>query len=196
MVSGCASTAPMTSDQESALRTQTFDFLCKGGQQRRKIEASWTAKVDSFAGEPLDQVMEKQAAQRAEFQRDAKAKFGRLNRRYDLDQVKSYIGGGKLDEANLATYLANEFVLMVPQRQHIDIYEEGCLPQYADNNQFLGYMDGQPVISTLLKNRNSIWGCYAMKNTRVLQNDDRFTTRLDLNGFCKYARPADSLVAR
>jgi hypothetical protein len=141
--------------------------------------------------------MAKQNAERAEFQREAKEKFGRLNQRYYPEQIKEYINGGQLDVGNLATYLASEFVLLIPQNQHDRFYDEACLPQYGDaESQFLGYRMGEPVISTLLKNRSAIWGCYAMKNTKVLQEEERFTARLDLNGFCHFARDAAQLEAR
>jgi hypothetical protein len=97
---------------------------------------------------------------------------------------------------NLVTFLANEYVMMVPQREHIDTYAESCLPQFDNDSEFLGYREGNPVISTLFKNQGQIWGCYAMKNTQVLQEDEKFTARLDLNRFCKYARPADSFLSK
>jgi hypothetical protein len=179
----------------SELNEKVFDFLCKGGLQRRKLETSWVSKVDSFSGERLDIVQEKQAAQRTEFRTEADQKWGKRASGYSPDQVKEYIEGGKLDVENLVTYLANEYILMVPQRSHIDVYAESCLPQYDNDSEFLGYRDGQPVMATLFKNQGHIFGCMAMKNTTVLQDGDKYTARLDLTSFCRWARPASAFFS-
>jgi hypothetical protein len=155
----------VNSASASDLNEKLFDHLCNGGLQRRKLETSWVSKVDTFAGERLDIVQEKQEAQRKEFRTDAEQKWGKRG-------------------------------MMVPQREHIDTYAESCLPQFDNDSEFLGYREGNPVISTLFKNQGQIWGCYAMKNTQVLQEDEKFTARLDLNRFCKYARPADSFLSK
>jgi hypothetical protein len=61
----------VNSASASDLNEKLFDHLCNGGLQRRKLETSWVSKVDTFAGERLDIVQEKQEAQRKEFRADA-----------------------------------------------------------------------------------------------------------------------------
>lgn len=185
----------VNSASASELGDKLFKHLCNGELQRRKVEVSWTAKVDSFAGQRLDIAQEKQAKQREEIAKDANQKFAHVERRFEPRNVQEFIDSGKLEVADLSTFLGSEFVLMIPQREHADQYAEACLPQYGEN-QFLGYRDGKPVLSALMNNQAAIWGCYAMKNTEVLEEGEKFTARLNLAGFCKYARSADSFLSK
>lgn len=180
----------------SDLDDRLFKHLCNGSQQRVKLESSWVSKPSSQAGQRLDIAQEKAIAEQELFQKQAREKFASRSNRYTDEGVQDYLNNKEFDLTNLVTYLANEFVLMIPQNLHADTYAEGCLGQYGEANQFLGYRDGQPVLSALMDNRAAIWSCYALKNTQVLASGEKFTSRIDLNTFCKYARPADSFLAK
>lgn len=179
----------------SDLDDRLMKHLCNGSAQRRKVEVSWVAKPDSQAGQRLDIAQEKIAEQQKQIRAAANSKFASVSDRYYPEKIEDFVKGGPLDETNLSTYLANQFILMIPQKLHADEYAEECLPQYGEN-QFLGYRNGKPVMSALDQNKVAIWGCYALKHTTVLDSEGMFTARLDLGAFCKYARPADSFLAK
>lgn len=148
--------------------------LCNKGLQKSKVETSWVTKVGVGPGLDLDTAVKKLDSNRARARQEAQSKF------VDFP-------------------LVDDYVLMVPQELHGATYAEECLPQYGPN-RFLGYWEGKPVVSALVQNQRAIWACYAAKNTLVQAVEEpgqiRFTARLDLNAFCKYARPLSDLLSK